>query len=126
MAAAAADSLNNIVGRAQKLGMKAVVQAPDRIMNANPTQRLPLSKMDSVMKAAQKKAKDDARKGIVSEGPSLRPAAETGLVDPAADARAAAAAAAEPGAEPVPGKPVADKDVFSADVFSDADVEDED
>ena len=79
-----------------------------------------------VMKAAQKKAKDDARKGIVSEGPSLRPAAETGLVDPAADARAAAAAAAEPGAEPAPGKPVADKDVFSADVFSDADVEDED
>jgi len=79
-----------------------------------------------VMKAAQKKAKDDARKGIVSDGPSLRPAAETGLVDPAAEARAAAAAAAESDAEPAPAKPVSDKDVFSADVFSDADTADED
>ena len=78
-----------------------------------------------VMKAAQKKAKDDARKGIVSDGPSLRPAAETGLVDPAAEARAAAAAAAESDAEPAPSKPVSDKDVFSADVFSDADLVDE-
>jgi hypothetical protein len=34
-----------------------------------------------VRKAADKKAKDDARKGIVSEGPTLRPAAETGAVD---------------------------------------------
>ena len=78
-----------------------------------------------VMKAAQKKAKDDARKGIVSEGPSLRPAAETGLVDPAAEARAAAAAAAEANVEPAPSKPVSYKDVFSADVFSDADLVDE-
>jgi hypothetical protein len=75
-----------------------------------------------VMKAAQKKARDDARKGIVSEGPSLRPAAETGLVDPAAEARAAA----EANVEPAPAKPVSDKDVFSADVFSDADAGDED
>ena len=34
-----------------------------------------------VRKAADKKAKDDAKKGIVSEGPSLRPAAETGAVE---------------------------------------------
>ena len=33
-----------------------------------------------VRKAAEKKAKDDARKGIVSEGPTLRPAAETTTV----------------------------------------------
>ncbi len=34
--------------------------------------------LDSVVrKAADKKAKDDAKKGIVSEGPSLRPASET-------------------------------------------------
>jgi hypothetical protein len=33
-----------------------------------------------VRKAAEKKAKDDAKKGIVSDGPSLRPAAETGVV----------------------------------------------
>jgi hypothetical protein len=80
-----------------------------------------------VMKAAQKKAKDDARKGIVSDGPSLRPAAETGLVDPAAEARAAAAAAAANGEdEPAPTKHVSDKDVFSAGVFSDAEVGDED
>jgi hypothetical protein len=31
-----------------------------------------------VKKAAEKRAKDDAKKGIVPEGPSLRPAAETG------------------------------------------------
>jgi hypothetical protein len=33
-----------------------------------------------VRKAADKKAKDDAKKGIVSEGPSLLPAAETGVL----------------------------------------------
>jgi hypothetical protein len=33
---------------------------------------------DVVRRAAEKKAKDDARKGIVSEGPTLRPASETG------------------------------------------------
>ena len=33
-----------------------------------------------VKKAAEKKAKDDAKKGIVSEGASLLPAAETGVV----------------------------------------------
>jgi hypothetical protein len=79
-----------------------------------------------VLKAAQKKAKDDARKGIVSEGPSLRPAAETGLVDPAAEARAAAAAAAQSDDEHTMTKHVSDKDVFSAGVFSDAEVGDED
>ena len=31
-----------------------------------------------VKKAAEKKAKDDAKKGIVDDGPSLRPASETG------------------------------------------------
>jgi hypothetical protein len=35
-----------------------------------------------VRKAAEKKAKDDAKRGIVSEGPSLRPASETGLLEP--------------------------------------------
>jgi hypothetical protein len=34
-----------------------------------------------VRKAAEKKAKDDAKRGIVSEGPSLRPASETGVVE---------------------------------------------
>lgn len=34
-----------------------------------------------VKKAAEKKAKDDARKGIVTDGPTLRPAAETGALD---------------------------------------------
>jgi hypothetical protein len=34
-----------------------------------------------VRKAADKKAKDDAKRGIVSEGPSLRPASETGVVE---------------------------------------------
>src|SRR5271156_3950834 len=34
-----------------------------------------------VRKAADKKAKDDAKKGIVAEGPSLRPAAETSAPD---------------------------------------------
>jgi hypothetical protein len=33
-----------------------------------------------VRKAAEKKVKDDAKKGIVSEGPSLRPAAETSVM----------------------------------------------
>jgi hypothetical protein len=57
-----------------------------------------------VLKAAQKKAKDDARKGIVSDGPSLLPAAETGMVAPPS----------RDGDAPVAHKPVADKDVFSA------------
>lgn len=35
---------------------------------------------DLIRRAADKKAKDDARKGVVSEGPTLRPAAETGVV----------------------------------------------
>jgi hypothetical protein len=78
-----------------------------------------------VRKAAEKKAKDDARKGIVSDGPSLRPAAETGLVDPAAVRAAAAALAPEPDAS-APVRHVSDKDVFSADVFSDSDVGEED
>src|SRR6201996_2129082 len=34
-----------------------------------------------VRKAAEKRAKDDAKKGIVSDGPSLRPASETGALD---------------------------------------------
>jgi hypothetical protein len=33
-----------------------------------------------VRRAAEKKAKDDAKRGIVSDGPTLRPASETGLV----------------------------------------------
>ena len=33
-----------------------------------------------VRKAAEKKAKDDAKRGIVSDGPSLRPASETGAI----------------------------------------------
>ncbi len=37
-----------------------------------------------VRKAADKKAKDDAKRGIVSDGPSLRPASETGVVEEAA------------------------------------------
>ena len=38
--------------------------------------------LDSVVKkAAEKKAKDDAKKGIVAEGPTLRPASETGAMD---------------------------------------------
>ena len=56
-----------------------------------------------VKKAAEKKAKDDARKGIVSDGASLRPAAETGASQPEPEED-----------EPVAHKPVADKDVFSA------------
>jgi hypothetical protein len=60
-----------------------------------------------VLKAAQKKARDDARKGVVSEGPSLKPAAET----------------AAPAPEPEPEhesehEPESDKDVFSSAVFS--------
>ena len=38
-----------------------------------------------VRKAAEKRAKDDAKRGVVSEGPSLRPAAETGAVDDTAE-----------------------------------------
>jgi hypothetical protein len=38
---------------------------------------------DVVRKAADKKAKDDAKKGIVAEGPTLRPASETGVADSA-------------------------------------------
>jgi hypothetical protein len=34
-----------------------------------------------VRKAADKKAKDDAKRGIVSDGPSLLPAAETGVIE---------------------------------------------
>ena len=34
-----------------------------------------------VKKAAEKRAKEDAKKGVVSEGPSLLPASETGAVD---------------------------------------------
>ena len=36
---------------------------------------------DLVKKAAEKKAKDDAKKGVVGEGATLRPAHETGLVE---------------------------------------------
>jgi hypothetical protein len=37
---------------------------------------------DIVKKAAEKKAKDDARKGVIAdEGPTLRPAHETGVVE---------------------------------------------
>ena len=38
-----------------------------------------------VRKAADKKAKDDAKRGIVSDGPSLRPAAETGVIEEAVE-----------------------------------------
>jgi hypothetical protein len=38
-----------------------------------------------VRKAAEKKAKDDAKRGIVSDGPSLRPASETGVLEEAAE-----------------------------------------
>ena len=38
-----------------------------------------------VRKAAEKKAKDDAKRGIVSDGPSLRPASETGVVEEVAE-----------------------------------------
>src|SRR3954468_13073478 len=36
---------------------------------------------DVVRRAADKKAKDDAKRGIVSDGASLRPASETGVVE---------------------------------------------
>jgi hypothetical protein len=36
---------------------------------------------DVVRKAADKKARDDAKKGIVHEGPTLRPASETGVIE---------------------------------------------
>ena len=35
-----------------------------------------------VRRAAEKKAKDDAKKGIVPEGPTLKPASETGAPEP--------------------------------------------
>jgi len=38
-----------------------------------------------VRKAADKKAKDDAKRGIVSEGPTLLPASETGALAPATE-----------------------------------------
>jgi hypothetical protein len=34
-----------------------------------------------VRKAADKRAKDDAKKGVVDDGPSLRPASETGVLE---------------------------------------------
>ncbi len=37
---------------------------------------------DLVKKAAEKKAKDDARKGVLEEGATLRPAHETGVIEP--------------------------------------------
>ena len=37
---------------------------------------------DVVRRAADKKAKDDAKKGIVSDGPTLRPASETAAPEP--------------------------------------------
>jgi hypothetical protein len=64
-----------------------------------------------VRKAADKKAKDDAKKGIVSDGASLRPAAETGVLEPPVEPRR---------------KPVSDKDVFSGAVFNEPAVADED
>ena len=46
--------------------------------------------LDSVVrKAADKKAKDDAKKGIVSDGPSLLPASETGVFVPEPEERRA-------------------------------------
>jgi hypothetical protein len=39
-----------------------------------------------VRKAADKRAKEDAKRGIVPEGPSLRPAAETGVFDEVVEA----------------------------------------
>ncbi len=36
---------------------------------------------DVVRRAAEKKAKDDARRGVTAEGATLRPASETGAVD---------------------------------------------
>src|ERR1035438_6576602 len=47
--AAAADSLRKAVGNAQKLGMKAIVQAPDRIRNARLAQRWPLKPTEMAM-----------------------------------------------------------------------------
>ena len=41
---------------------------------------------DVVRKAADKKTKDDARKGLVSEGATLRPATETGVAEQEDDA----------------------------------------
>ena len=53
MDAAAADSLKNKVGKDQKLGMKAVVQAPARIKNARLVQRLPLAPTEIAMNIPQ-------------------------------------------------------------------------
>jgi hypothetical protein len=36
-----------------------------------------------VRRAAEKKAKDDARRGVTSDGPTLRPASETGVLEEA-------------------------------------------
>ncbi|MFT4253999.1 MAG: DUF1013 domain-containing protein [Caulobacter sp.] len=55
-----------------------------------------------VKKAAEKKAKDDAKKGIVAEDPTLRPAAETGyLTEEEQEERDIRASRAEPKAEDV-------------------------
>ena len=43
---------------------------------------------DLVRKAADKKARDDARRGVVADGPSLRPASETGVYEGAEAAEA--------------------------------------
>jgi len=40
-----------------------------------------------VRKAADKRAKEDAKKGIVEDGPSLAPASETGVLDDATEKR---------------------------------------
>jgi hypothetical protein len=40
---------------------------------------------DLVKRASEKKAKDDAKKGVLAEGPTLRPASETGAVSDAVD-----------------------------------------
>ncbi|MGZ3276183.1 MAG: DUF1013 domain-containing protein [Caulobacteraceae bacterium] len=74
--------------------------------------------LDSVVrKAAEKKAKDDAKRGIVSDGPSLRPASETGVVE----------AVVEPDEdEPRRGKDLDEAHVFANLQGGDADEDDED
>jgi hypothetical protein len=59
-----------------------------------------------VKKAAEKKAKDDLKKGILPEDPTLRPASETGVVEtPEEDEeKEYRASRAEPKAEDVFGK----------------------
>jgi len=70
-----------------------------------------------VRKAAEKKAKDDAKRGIVSDGPSLRPASETGVVE----------AVAEPEEdEPRRGKDLDEAHVFANLQGGDADEDEED